>query len=190
MSLHSDQSIRHALRQGKLGIVPFDEKALQPASYDVRLDNMILEFHTGQRVIDPTKAQRMTKTVLEGNASYMLMPGHMVLGSTQELVSVGDSIAVRFEGKSSLGRLGLLTHVTAGFIDPGFSGHITVELANVSHLPILLFAGMKIGQICVFHLTNKVRNPYGHERGSHYQGQRGPTASRSHLQFAEESSPH
>ena len=107
-----------------------------------------------------------------------------MLGSTYELVSLPDDVAARLEGKSSLGRLGLMTHSTAGFIDPGFQGHITLELANVATLPIKLYPGMKIGQMCFFQLSSPAEHPYGSATyGSHYQGQRGPTASRSHANF-------
>lgn len=187
MSLYSDRSIRMAVRQGDLGIVPFSEAQLQPSSYDVRLDNELLVFDKDkQSVIDPRKPQHMRRAVCQPDMPYELMPGEMILGSTQEIISVGSRIAARLEGKSSLGRLGLLTHATAGFIDPGFSGHVTLELANVADMPILLWAGMKIGQICVFDLTTTVSVPYGADRGSHYQGQRGPTASRSYQQFKED----
>jgi dCTP deaminase len=116
--------------------------------------------------------------------TFVLHPGEFVLGSTYEVVSLPDDIAARLEGKSSLGRLGLLTHSTAGFIDPGFSGHVTLELANVATLPIKLYPGMKIGQLCFFRLSSPADNPYGSAKyGSRYQGQRGPTPSRSHANF-------
>ena len=114
----------------------------------------------------------------------MLHPGEFVLASTLEVISLGDQLAGRLEGKSSLGRLGLLTHSTAGFIDPGFSGHVTLELSNVANLPIMLWPGMKIGQLAFFRLSSSAENPYGSERyGSHYQGQRGPRAIRSFQNF-------
>ena len=115
---------------------------------------------------------------------FVLHPGEFVLGSTLETVSLPDDLAARVEGKSSLGRLGLLTHATAGFVDPGFTGHVTLELSNVATLPIMLWPGMKIGQLAFFRLSSSSENPYGSERyGSHYQGQRGPTASRSFQNF-------
>jgi dCTP deaminase len=120
----------------------------------------------------------------EGDEPFILHPGEFVLGSTYEVVTLPDDVAARLEGKSSLGRLGLLTHSTAGFIDPGFSGHVTLELSNVATLPIKLWPGMKIGQLCFFRLSSPSDNPYGSEKyGSRYQGQRGPTPSRSHLNF-------
>ncbi len=115
---------------------------------------------------------------------FILHPGEFALGSIFEVVTLPDDIAARVEGKSSLGRLGLLTHATAGFIDPGFSGHVTLELSNVATLPIKLWPGMKIGQLCFFRLSSPAEHPYGSaQHGSHYQGQRGPTPSRSHLNF-------
>ena len=115
---------------------------------------------------------------------FILHPGEFVLGSTYEVISLADDLAARLEGKSSLGRLGLLTHSTAGFIDPGFSGHVTLELSNVATLPIKLWPGMKIGQVCVFQLTSPAEHPYGSSvYGSRYQGQRGPTPSRSSINF-------
>ena len=120
----------------------------------------------------------------EGQEPFILHPGEFVLGSTYERVSLPDDVAARLEGKSSLGRLGLLTHSTAGFIDPGFSGHVTLELSNVATLPIKLWPGMKIGQLAFFRLSTPAEHPYGSEKyGSRYQGQRGPTPSRSHLNF-------
>lgn len=185
--LYSDRSIRMALKQGDVSILPYDDSQLQPSSYDVRLDNEILVFdERKQEVIDPRRPQNMYSYYMGPDRPFELKPGQMVLGSTQELIGVGNKVAARLEGKSSLGRLGLLTHATAGFIDPGFSGHVTLELANVADMPILLWPGMKIGQICLFSLTTPVSVPYGEERGSHYQGQRGPTQSRSYLQFEED----
>ena len=120
----------------------------------------------------------------EGDEPFILHPGEFVLGSTYEVVTLPDDIAARVEGKSSLGRLGLLTHATAGFVDPGFSGHVTLELANVATLPIKLYPGMKIGQFCFFRLSSPSEHPYGSEKyGSRYQGQRGPTPSRSFQNF-------
>lgn len=115
---------------------------------------------------------------------FILHPGEFVLASTYEVITLPDDIAGRLEGKSSLGRLGLLTHSTAGFIDPGFSGHITLELSNVANLPVKLFPGMKIGQLCLIKLSSPAEHPYGSAiYGSRYQGQRGPTASKSFLKF-------
>ncbi|HEY8293720.1 MAG TPA: dCTP deaminase, partial [Micrococcaceae bacterium] len=136
--------------------------------------------------IDPAEEQDdLTRQVEpQGEEPFILHPGEFVLGSTYEAVTLPDDVAARLEGKSSLGRLGLLTHSTAGFIDPGFSGHVTLELSNVATLPIKLWPGMKIGQMCFFRLSSPAEHPYGTGNyGSRYQGQRGPTASRSHQNF-------
>jgi dCTP deaminase len=136
--------------------------------------------------IDPAEDQpELTRMVApESDEPFILHPGEFVLGSTYEVVSLPDDVAARLEGKSSLGRLGLLTHSTAGFIDPGFSGHVTLELANVANLPIKLWPGMKIGQLCFFRLSSSAEHPYGSAKyGSRYQGQRGPTPSRSYANF-------
>jgi dCTP deaminase len=133
-------------------------------------------------VIDPAEDQPdLTRLVeVDGDEALILHPGEFVLGSTFEAVTLPDDVAARLEGKSSLGRLGLLTHSTAGFIDPGFTGHVTLELSNVATLPIKLWPGMKIGQLCFFRLSSAAEHPYGSSvYGSRYQGQRGPTASRS-----------
>lgn len=187
MSLLSDYDITKY--QGfRMWIDPWDEELIQPASYDVTLDNEFLFFAWQDRgqVIDPKVEQTMKRVVIPVNQPYRIDPGHFALGSTRERVALDRGIASRFEGKSSIGRLGLLVHATAGFIDPGFDGHITLELANLTDRPILLWPGMKIGQLCFFETSTHVLSPYGAERGSNYQGQRGPTASRSYKQFRRE----
>lgn len=160
---------------------------VQPSSVDVRLDHFFRLFDNHKYpVIDPAAEQpELTRLVeVPADEPFMLHPGEFVLGSTLELISLPDDVAARLEGKSSLGRLGLLTHSTAGFIDPGFSGHVTLELSNVATLPMTLWPGMKIGQLCYFRLTSPAEFPYGSATtGSRYQGQRGPTASRSHQNF-------
>jgi len=160
---------------------------MQPSSIDVRLDRFFRLFDNHKYpFIDPREQQDdLTRFVeVESDEAFILHPGEFVLGSTFEYVRLPDDIAARLEGKSSLGRLGLLTHSTAGFVDPGFEGHVTLELSNVATLPIKLWPGMKIGQLCFFQLSSASENPYGSEKyGSRYQGQRGPTASRSHLKF-------
>ena len=160
---------------------------IQPSSIDVRLDRFFRLFDNHKYpFIDPAEDQPdLTHLVeVEPNQAFILHPGEFVLGSTYELVSLPDDVAARLEGKSSLGRLGLLTHSTAGFIDPGFTGHVTLELSNVATLPIKLWPGMKIGQMCFFRLSSPAEKPYGSsEYSSRYQGQRGPTASRSFLNF-------
>ncbi|WP_154796178.1 dCTP deaminase [Occultella kanbiaonis] len=185
--LLSDRDIRAELTTGRIGLEPFDESMIQPSSVDVRLDRYFRLFDNHKYpVIDPAQDQPELTRMVEAAAGdpFVLHPGEFVLGSTYELISLPDDVAARLEGKSSLGRLGLLTHSTAGFIDPGFSGHVTLELSNVATLPILLWPGMKIGQMCYFRLSSPAEHPYGSgAQGSRYQGQRGPTASRSHLNF-------
>src|SRR5262245_33171272 len=160
---------------------------LQPSSIDVRLDRFFRVFNnTKYTHIDPSMQQDELTSLVEadGAGPFVLHPGEFVLGSTFEAVRLPDDLAGRLEGKSSLGRLGLLTHSTAGFIDPGFEGHITLELSNVANLPITLWPGMKIGQLCLFRLSSAAENPYGSTAaGSRYQGQRGPTPSRAYLNF-------
>ncbi|CAM5633379.1 DCD Deoxycytidine triphosphate deaminase [Streptomyces sp. CBMAI 2042] len=160
---------------------------VQPSSIDVRLDRYFRVFENHRYPhIDPAVEQPdLTRTVEpEGDEAFILHPGEFVLASTYEVISLPDDLASRLEGKSSLGRLGLVTHSTAGFIDPGFSGHVTLELSNLATLPIKLWPGMKIGQLCLFRLTSSAEFPYGSERyESRYQGQRGPTASRSFQNF-------
>jgi|TARA_B110000503_G_scaffold109454_1_gene163792 dCTP deaminase len=185
--LLSDRDIRQELESGRVGLDPLDMSMVQPSSVDVRLDKLFRLFdnHKYQH-IDPALDQPdLTRLVeVEPGDAFVLHPGEFVLGATYEVVSLPDDIAARLEGKSSLGRLGLLTHSTAGFIDPGFSGHVTLELSNVATLPITLWPGMKIGQLCFFRLSSPAEHPYGSEKyGSRYQGQRGPTASRSFQNF-------
>jgi dCTP deaminase len=185
--LLSDRDLRKELDSQRLGVDPFDPAMLQPSSIDVRLDRFFRVFNnTKYTHIDPKLQQDELTSMVEkdNDEAFVLHPGEFVLGSTFECVSLPDDLAGRLEGKSSLGRLGLLTHSTAGFIDPGFSGHITLELSNVANLPITLWPGMKIGQLCLFRLTSAAEFPYGStEAGSRYQGQRGPTPSRAYLNF-------
>lgn len=185
--LLSDRDIRAELASGRVRLDPYDEAMIQPSSVDVRLDRHFRLFDNHKYpVIDPAQDQPdLTRLVeVDPDDSFVLHPGEFVLGSTYELITLPDDVAARLEGKSSLGRLGLLTHSTAGFIDPGFSGHVTLELSNVATLPIILWPGMKIGQLCYFRLSSPAEHPYGSgAQGSRYQGQRGPTASRSHQGF-------
>lgn len=185
--LMSDRDINAAVVAGGIALDPWDPDMLQPASVDVRLDRLFRIFQNHRYpVIDPAEDQpELTQLVeVEGDEAFVLHPGEFVLGATLEQVSLSAEIAARLEGKSSLGRLGLLTHSTAGFIDPGFTGHVTLELSNVATLPIKLYPGMKIGQLCFFRLSSAAEHPYGSTQySSRYQGQRGPTASRSHLGF-------
>ncbi|MQA11108.1 MAG: dCTP deaminase [Pseudonocardiaceae bacterium] len=185
--LLSDRDLNKELDSGRLVLEPFDPAMLQPSSIDVRLDRFFRVFdNTKYTHIDPSQQQDELTSLVEQTDEdpFVLHPGEFVLGSTFEGVTLPDDLAGRLEGKSSLGRLGLLTHSTAGFIDPGFSGHITLELSNVANLPITLWPGMKIGQLCLFRLTSSAEHPYGSSRaGSRYQGQRGPTPSRAYLNF-------
>jgi len=185
--LLSDGDLRKELASGRLRVEPLDEAMIQPSSIDVRLDRFFRVFNnTKYTHIDPRQRQDDLTTLVEttDDEPFVLHPGEFVLGSTFEGVDLPDDLAGRLEGKSSLGRLGLLTHSTAGFIDPGFEGHITLELSNVANLPITLWPGMKIGQLCLFRLTSAAENPYGSQQaGSRYQGQRGPTPSRAYLNF-------
>ncbi len=185
--LLSDRDILAELDAGRLVIDPFDRDMIQPSSIDVRLDRFFRVFENHRYPhIDPSVEQPDLTRMVEpsGDEPFILHPGEFVLASTYEVITLPDDLASRLEGKSSLGRLGLLTHSTAGFIDPGFSGHVTLELSNVATLPIKLWPGMKIGQLCVFKLSSPAEHPYGSDKyGSRYQGQRGPTPSRSYRNF-------
>ena len=185
--LLSDRDIKSEINKGRVVLEPYDLNMIQPSSVDVRLDRLFRTFENHKYAhIDPAENQpELTREVaVEGNDPFILHPGEFVLGSTYEVISLPDDIAGRLEGKSSLGRLGLLTHSTAGFIDPGFSGHVTLELSNVATLPIKLWPGMKIGQLCLFRLESPAEHPYGSAvYGSRYQGQRGPTPSKAYLNF-------
>jgi dCTP deaminase len=185
--LMSDRDIRASIEAGQIGLEPLEMGLLQPSSIDVRLDRLFRLFDNHKYAfIDPSEQQDELTRLIEVDPTepFILHPGEFVLGSTYEFVTLPDDVAARLEGKSSLGRLGLLTHSTAGFVDPGFKGHVTLELSNVATLPIKLWPGMKIGQLCFFKLTSPSEHPYGSEKySSRYQGQRGPTASRSYKNF-------
>ena len=185
--LLSDRDIKLELSSGRVRLSPHDPAMIQPSSVDVRLDRFFRLFDNHRYpYIDPAEDQPELTRLVETPAgeAFILHPGEFVLGSTYEEVALPDDIAARLEGKSSLGRLGLLTHSTAGFIDPVFTGHVTLELSNVATLPIKLWPGMKIGQLCFFRLSSPSEHPYGSEKyGSRYQGQRGPTPSRSFQGF-------
>ncbi|WAP52303.1 dCTP deaminase [Arthrobacter sp. ATA002] len=185
--LISDRDIRTEIADKRIVLDPYEPDMVQPSSVDVRIDRFFRLFDNHKYAhIDPSLDQPdLTRLVeVEPDEPFILHPGEFVLGSTYETVTLPDDIAARLEGKSSLGRLGLLTHSTAGFIDPGFSGHVTLELSNMATLPIKLWPGSKIGQLCFFRLSSPAEYAYGSGRyGNRYQGQRGPTASRSHLNF-------
>ena len=185
--LLSDRDLRAELADGRVALDPFDPSLIQPSSIDVRLDRVFRVFNNSRYThIDPAQQQdELTELVEVADGDpFVLHPGEFVLGATLERLELPDDLAGRLEGKSSLGRLGLLTHSTAGFIDPGFGGHITLELSNVANLPITLWPEMKIGQLCLFRLSSPAENPYGSKSmGSKYQGQRGPTPSKAYLNF-------
>ena len=185
--LLSDSDIRSYVASGRVRLKPWDPEMVQPSSVDIHLDRFFRLFDNHKYpVVDPAADQPELTRLIEVSADgeFVLHPGEVVLGATYERVTLADDVAARLEGKSSLGRLGLLTHSTAGFIDPGFSGHVTLELSNTATLPIKLYPGMKVGQLCFFQLSSPAERPYGAgATGSRYQGQRGPTASRSHLNF-------
>lgn len=178
----SDHSIREEVAAGRIVIDPFDDSCVQPSSVDLRVDRYFRVFRNhSQRVIDVKEDQEELTELVEviEDAALILHPGEFVLGSTQERVGLPEDLVGRLEGKSSLGRLGLLIHTTAGFVDPGFNGYLTLELSNVANLPITVYPGMKIGQISFLRMTTAADAPYGTSvLGSKYQGQRGPTPSR------------
>lgn len=192
VSLHmilSDRSIWEEIRAGRIVIEPLGDGCVQPSSVDLHLDRLFRLFRNhSTRVIDVKLPQEdLTELVeVEEDAPLILHPGEFILGSTSELIGIPDDLVGRLEGKSSLGRLGLLIHSTAGFVDPGFSGHVTLELSNVANLPITLYPGMKIGQISFLRMTTPADVPYGADSlGSKYQGQRGPTPSKYYRNFDE-----
>jgi len=183
----SDRTIRRLLEEGRIGIDPYDEALMQPSSLDVRVDRYFRVFRNSRYpYIDvKTEQEELTELVEAGDEAFILHPGEFVLGSTLERVTLPDDLVARLEGKSSLGRLGLLIHSTAGFIDPGWDGHVTLELSNVANLPITIYYGMKIGQLSFVQLTEPAETPYGSGTlGSKYQGQVGPTPSRYWRNFS------
>ena len=185
----SDRTIRRLLDEGRIEIDPYDESLLQPSSVDVRVDRYFRVFHNARYpFIDVREPQEdLTELVTADTEPFILHPGEFVLGSTLERIRLPDDLVARLEGKSSLGRLGLLIHSTAGFIDPGWDGHVTLELSNVANLPITIYHGMKIGQLSFVQLSEPAESPYGSGGlGSKYQGQKGPTPSRYWQNFARE----
>ena len=186
----SDRTIREELAKGRIVIDPFDESCIQPASVDIHMDRKLLVFRNSRRPYIDIHQDQDGLTELEeipGDQPFILHPGEFILGSTLEKVTIPDDMVARLEGKSSLGRIGLLIHSTAGYIDPGWDGHLTLELSNVSNLPVTLYYKMKIGQISFLRLTTPAEHLYGSpELGSKYQGQEGPTASRIYRDFRSE----
>jgi dCTP deaminase len=186
----SDKTIRAELEAGGIVIDPLAEDAIQPSSVDLHVDRFFRVFRNDTSpFIDPKEPQDDLTELVEvaDGKAFILHPGEFVLGSTRERVALGDDLVARLEGKSSLGRLGLLIHSTAGFVDAGWDGHLTLELSNVANLPIAIYPGMKIGQISFLRMSSPAEHPYGSDTtGSKYQGQRGPTPSRYYLNFRED----
>jgi dCTP deaminase len=184
----SDRSLREQIVAGRIVIEPYDDACVQPSSIDVKIGNLFRVFrnHTAGVIDVKQNMEDLTELItIPPDGVFMLHPGEFVLGSTLERVAVPDDLVARIEGKSSLGRLGLIIHSTAGFIDAGFDGHVTLELTNIATLPITLYPNMKIGQVSFMQMTTPADNPYGKgARGSKYQGQRGPTPSRYFENFS------
>ncbi len=184
----SDRSIKEELAKGRIVIDPLGEGCIQPASVDVHLDRKVLAFRNSRRPYIDVRQDMgdLTEMVeIEDDHPYMLHPGEFALASTLERIELPDDLVARLEGKSSLGRIGLLIHSTAGYVDPGWKGHLTLELSNVANLPITLYYGMKIGQISYTRLSTPAENLYGAEvLGSKYQGQTQPTPSRVYRDFS------
>ena len=185
--IFSDLSIKAALADGRIEIDPYEEAHVQPSSVDLRVASTFRVFANHlYPCINPRQHQENLTSLheVEPGDHFILHPGEFALGATLERVRLGDDVVARLEGKSSLGRLGLMIHSTAGFVDPGFNGHLTLELSNVAQLPITIYPQMRIGQISFYQMTTPAANPYGSRViGSKYQGQMGPTASRSHQDF-------
>jgi dCTP deaminase len=185
----SDRTIKRLLEEGRIGIDPYAEELLQPSSVDVRVDRLFRVFRNSRYPFIDVKQEMEELTELvevDSDEAFILHPGEFVLGSTLERITLPDDLVARLEGKSSLGRLGLLIHSTAGFIDPGWDGHVTLELSNVANLPITIYYGMKIGQLSFVQLSEPAEHPYGTGGlGSKYQGQAGPTPSRYWKNFRE-----
>jgi dCTP deaminase len=183
----SDATIARCLAEGRIEIEPYEPSLLQPSSVDVRVDRLFRVFHNNRYPYIDVKVEQEELTELvtvDDDHPFVLHPGEFVLGSTLERIRLPNDLVARLEGKSSLGRLGLLIHSTAGFVDAGWDGHLTLELSNVANLPIALYPGMKIGQISFLKMTTAAEHPYGSDAtGSKYQGQRGPTPSRYYLNF-------
>ena len=185
----SDVDIKKALEEKLIQIDPLEESYIQPSSIDLKVgaDFRVFENHKYSHIDPKAEQQDLTSLVTASEAEpFVLHPGEFVLGTTFEKVSLSNKVVARLEGKSSLGRIGLLIHSTAGFVDPGFSGYLTLELSNVANLPIMIYPEMKIGQISFYYLNSPSESTYGSETyGSKYQGQEGPTPSRSHTDFKE-----
>jgi len=185
----SDRDIKAYIKEGKLIIAPMDDpkRQIQPSSIDLRLGNTFLHFKVeGRAFIDPTKdsLQDLMGTIeVEDGKPFFLRPGEFVLGTTIETIKLPEDLVARVDGRSSLGRLGVIVHATAGYVDPGFCGQITLELSNINHVPIALYPGMRICQISFYTLTSPAETPYYKKEGSKYQNQKGPTASKLDIDF-------
>ncbi|MEZ4210253.1 MAG: dCTP deaminase [Patescibacteria group bacterium] len=184
MSVFSDRSIKRAIANGDIKILPYSEELVQPSSIDVRLGDTFRIFrnHTST-CIDPKTMDHLSEEIKVGEEGIVIHPGEFLLGTTLEHVTLPADTVARLEGKSSLGRLGLIVHATAGYIDPGFSGQITLEMSDIANLPIRLYPGMRIGQLSFHALTEPAERPYGTPGVGKYQGQTGPTDSRSEQDF-------
>ena len=184
----SDRTIKEELAQGRIVIDPLESGDIQPASVDLHLDRKLLVFRNSRQPLIDVREDLEGLTDIEEipeEQPFILHPGEFILGSTLEYIALSDDLVARLEGKSSLGRIGLLIHSTAGYVDPGWKGHLTLELSNVANLPVTLYYGMKIGQISFLRLTAPAENLYGSEAlGSKYQGQTEPTASRFYRDFS------
>jgi dCTP deaminase len=189
VSVLSDRDIRAAISAGEVRIDPYDARDLQPSSVDLHLDRSFRVFRNNRYAFIDVRTPQPDLTELlrvDDDEPFILHPGEFVLGQTVEWVELPNDLVARLEGKSSLGRLGLLIHSTAGYVDPGWKGNLTLELSNVANLPIALYYGMRIGQISFFRMSSPVDRPYGSaDLGSKYQGQSEPTASAFHRDFAE-----
>jgi dCTP deaminase len=183
----SDRTIKAEISAGRITIDPYDEGLVQPSSVDVRVDRKFRVFHNARYpFIDVRQPMEGLTELVEIDAEepFILHPGEFVLGQTLESIALPDDIVARLEGKSSLGRLGLLIHSTAGFVDPSFEGNLTLELSNVANLPITIYHRMPIGQISFMRMDGPVEMPYGAaEARSKYQGQAEPTPSRFYRNF-------
>ena len=185
--IYSDRDLKKLIDEGRLVIEPFDPDSVQPSSIDLRVGNQFRVFANSRYPYIDVKERMDDLTELvevADDEAFILHPGEFVLGSTLERVALPDDVVGRLEGKSSLGRLGLLIHSTAGYVDPGFAGYLTLELSNVANLPITIYPGMRIGQLSIFQMTSAAENPYGSGvLGSKYKGQEGPTPSRYYENF-------
>lgn len=181
----SDRDILNRIKGGDLKIEPFYSRAVQPSTVDLRLDDKIRVFDNWEvEMVDVKKKDDPSRVVKVEKSGFVVHPGEFLLGATQEKITLPDNLAAKLEGRSSIGRLGLIIHATAGYVDPGFSGWLTFEISNISRLPIKIYPGMKIAQLCFFQMSSPVRHLYGSKQTNNkYQGQKGPTSSRVYLDF-------